>query len=139
MAPSPPSKAKRSPAQLRKALLDDPNTKGIARNLGVSVEHYVSQVVHFATHPAEEPSLYVVEDADLEAAGHPPPDADAMGRYLLQALQVQAATEVSDYRDGATPAVALPQAPAAQAAGRADPGLKAEVERELRSRRGRKG
>jgi len=136
--PTPP-KAKRDPAAIRKALLDDPNTRGIAANLGVAVEDYVAQVVHFALHPDQEPSLYIVQDQDLLAAGQAPPDADAMGTYLLEAIGVHAAVEATEYTAPRKELVSLAQTPAAQAPEKVDERLKEAVDRERLSERGRKG
>lgn len=131
MDSTPKPAASQDPEVLRKKLLSDPNTVQIAKNLGVPLEDYVKQVLHFVLHPNEEPNLYVVEDEALRAAGYEPPDADAMGQYIIDAATVaQAAEPQSGFVDEKKKKlVDLPDARAGAAPQREDPQLKAELDK----------
>ena len=78
---------------LRKKLLADENTAEIARNLGISTEEYVEQVMHFLLSPPQEPWLYVIEDDDLRAEGLEPPDREEMGQFVIEAARSAEAAE----------------------------------------------
>ncbi len=133
-------KPKKTPEAVRQAVLADPNTKAIAEKLGATVEQYVEQVVHFAMNPGAEPSLYVVEDEDLRALGMQPPDADAMGQYLVEAVSVQKAAGATGFEGAKAKKVSLASEkdlPAVDAKD-ADPKLKAELDQAMRGKRGGK-
>lgn len=49
--------------ELREQLLADPHTQQIAASLGVDLETYIDEVLHFATHPDEEPELAYLDDS----------------------------------------------------------------------------
>lgn len=123
--------ASQDPEVLRKKLLSDPNTAQIAKNLGVPLEAYVNQVLHFVLHPNEEPNLYVVEDEALRKMGYEPPDADAMGQYIVEAATVaQAAGPRTEFvEEKKKPLVAMPDARAGEAPRKDDPQLKAELDK----------
>jgi hypothetical protein len=123
--------ASQDPEVLRKKILSDPNTAQIAKNLGVPLEDYVNQVLHFVLNPHEEPNLYVVEDAALRGMGYEPPDADAMGQYIIDAATVaQAAAPQSGFVDEKKKKlVELPDARAGAAPQAEDPQLKAELDK----------
>jgi hypothetical protein len=87
------SQAPQDASAVRKKVLADENTAEIARNLGVSTEEYVDQVVHFLLHAREEPWLYVIEDHDLRAMGLEPPGPEEMGRFVLEAARLAQAAE----------------------------------------------
>lgn len=87
------------PAVLRKKLIDDPTTEQIAKELGVTLEEYVEQVLHFAMNPEAMPDLYLVEDEDLRKMGYQPHTADEIGRYLLEYVAVASATEKTDFSE----------------------------------------
>lgn len=128
----------KDPATLRATLLADPTTKGIAKNLGVPLEDYVEQVLHFAANPQEEPSLYVVEDEDLRQLGYEPPDEEAMGQYLVEAVAVTDAADKTEYTAPKKKLVTLDSAPKAQPTGKTDTRLKSDLEKQLRGKRGGK-
>lgn len=143
-APTKPSKAKpaklpRTVRHVRAKVLEDPNTAKIAKRLGVPLQAYVDQVVHFVMNPKAEPSLYVVEDRDLAALGMPAPREDEMGRYLLEAAQVADAAGATGFSDPKKKLVTLADLPAVQAGGKPDPKLQAQLEKQRRVGRGRKG
>jgi hypothetical protein len=125
---------------LRKRILEDPNTAKIAESLEVPLDEYVKQVVHFVLHPTEEPSLYIVEDADLEAMGTPAPDSEEMGRYILEAVAVAEAADKTEFVEAQKKLVQLPESPApGTGSEQDDPKLKAEADKFRRADSGRQG
>jgi hypothetical protein len=136
--PAAKPKPKKSPEALRKQLMEDPNTKGIAKNLGVSLEDYVNQVLHFVAHPNEEPSLYVVEDADLRGMGLEPPDEAAIGKFVMEAASVASAADATEYTDPKKKLVSIDNLPPVQAIGKTDKKLDEELKKQLRGKRGGK-
>lgn len=87
------SQAPQDAKALRKKVLADENTAEIARNLGISTEEYVDQVMHFLLHPREEPWLYLIEDHSLRTLGLEPPHPEEMGRFVMEAAQLAEAAE----------------------------------------------
>jgi hypothetical protein len=81
----------KDPEVIRKKVLSDPNTEQIAKRLGVPLEDYVNQVVHFVLNPNEDPNVYLVEDEDLRQMGYEPPDPEEMGRFVMNAATEAAA------------------------------------------------
>ncbi|WP_225412815.1 hypothetical protein [Stigmatella hybrida] len=69
-------------AALRAQLRTSPFTPELARELGVSLDEHIDQVVHFVLHPREEPQLAVVETEGLLDEGHRPPREEDMARHL---------------------------------------------------------
>ncbi len=139
MAPPKKSQTEKKLAALTKQVLADPNTARIAEKLGIPLEEYVQQVVYFATHPKAEPNLLVVRDADLRAMGRPPPDENEMGRYLIEAVKMGEATSKTEYSDPEKRLVTMSDLPAGKPDTRkANPRLKAELDRQLRGKRGGK-
>lgn len=131
-------KAPKDPEALRKQLMADPETQGIAKNLGVELKDYVEQVIHFVQHPKDDPQVYVVEDDDLRSVGWEPPDPDAIGKHLLEVVAVSKAADSTEYTDPKKRLVTLDQAPAAQATGKTDEKLQDELKKQLRTKRGGK-
>ena len=123
--------ASQDPEVLRKRILSDPNTAQIAKNLGVPLETYVNQVLHFVLNPNEEPNVYIVEDEALRKMGYQPPDAEAMGRYIVEAATVaQAASPQTGFEDEKKKQlVAMPDARAGATPQAEDPQLKAELDK----------
>jgi hypothetical protein len=144
----PPTKKKKKPIDLEKMkreLMANAETIGIAEQLGIPLEDYVAQVMHFVVNPGAEPQVLVVEDADLKAAGFEVPDAAAMLKFAEDQVKVlEEAGELSGYKKGEKKKVDLGTRRPTKgddevtAAG-AKPELKADVEKELRKDRGRKG
>jgi hypothetical protein len=54
---------------VRAELLADPETKEIAKTLGVDLEAYVDLVLDYAMHPEKEPVLEVADEEELLATG----------------------------------------------------------------------
>lgn len=131
-------KAPKDPEALRKQLMDDPDTRGIAKNLGVELKAYVDQVVHYVMNPKEEPSFYIVEDEDLRAMGLEPPDEDAIGRHIIDALAVSNAAGATEFTDPKKKLVSMDNLPQVQATGKADAKLQEELKKQLRGKRGGK-
>lgn len=76
----------RSPLPLenvRARLLGDPDTRRIAQDVGLELEEYVELVLHYASHPDQEPQLYVAPDEELRAAGYDAPSAEAVSEFFL--------------------------------------------------------
>lgn len=138
MATKKKSAPKKSPEALRKQLMEDPNTKGIAKNLGVTLEEYVKQVLHFVAHPNEEPSLYIVEDEDLRGMGLEPPDEKAIGKFVVEAAKVSAAADSTEYNEPKKQLVSMDNLPAVQATGKTDKKLQEDLKKQLRGKRGGK-
>ncbi|MFY0577335.1 hypothetical protein ACN28S_26140 [Cystobacter fuscus] len=114
-----------SPEALRSRLLKDPNTPKLAEQLGVPLEEYVKQVMHFVQNPHEEPQLLVVGDEDLRAMGHEPPSAEALSRILDEAVALAGLTQTTDFTPAKKPLVSLtsppePPVPTAPAPARTD-------------------
>ena len=130
MAPN----TKLSPEEIRKKVLDDPNTAQIAEKLGVSLDEYVNQVVFFVLNPNAEPSLYVVEDEDLRSMGEKPSTEDEVGQYLMEAIAIAKAanTSTTEYAEAKKKLVEMPDTPAPSAEKPKDPTLEADVNKSRR-------
>jgi|APLak6261678615_1056124.scaffolds.fasta_scaffold08176_2 hypothetical protein len=129
---------KKDPEVLRKELMADPNTKGIAKNLGVDLKEYVDQVIHFVMNPKDEPSLYIVEDEDLKAMGLEPLDEKAVGQYIVEAAKVSAAADSTEYTDPKKKLVSMDNLPPVQATEKTDKKLQDELKKQLSGKRGGK-
>ncbi|MBL8951313.1 MAG: hypothetical protein JNK82_11080 [Myxococcaceae bacterium] len=86
-------------AALRKKVVADPNTKVIADSLKVPFEEYVNQVMHFLAHPAAEPQLQIVPDAELEAKGVKIPKVEEVKAYFDERLAAAQLTTKSKFAD----------------------------------------
>jgi hypothetical protein len=118
--------------------MDDPDTRGIAKNLGVDLKDYVNQVVHYVMNPKEEPTFYIVEDDDLRSMGLEPPDPEAIGRHIIDALAVSNAADSTEYTDTRKKLVSMDNLPQVQASGKTDAKLQEELKKQLRGKRGGK-
>jgi hypothetical protein len=125
-----------TPESIRSQLLADPDSTQLAEQLGVPLEEYVQQVVHFVTNPQEEPQLLLVEDEDLRGQGLEPPDAEAMARHLEEAVALASASDVTEFTPAEMPSFVLseaPQAPSDVAPFKVRPELKSELDAQLRN------
>jgi hypothetical protein len=131
----------KDPQAVRALVLSDPNTAKIAEKLGVPLEDYVREVVHFVLNPKADASLYVVEDDDLRTAGFEPPDADAIGRFITEAAAVSSAADATEWTDprGKKPVDLDGPRGAPEVPDKTDPKLKKDLDRALRAKRGGKG
>ncbi|OJH41578.1 hypothetical protein [Cystobacter ferrugineus] len=68
---------------IRAKLLADPDTRRIARDVGMELEDYVEMVLHYLRNPEQEPQVYVAPDEELRAAGYDPPSSEEVGQFLL--------------------------------------------------------
>ncbi|MBK7857463.1 MAG: hypothetical protein IPJ65_02335 [Archangiaceae bacterium] len=97
---------RKTPEQVRAALLKDPNTSRIAAELKMGLDDYLKLVVHFATTGAE-PRFFVVPDDELKKQGHVPPDLSKMNAWLRGAVATKAAHESTGYSDAKKSLVSL--------------------------------
>lgn len=144
----PAPKKKKKPIdldRLKAELMENTETIGIARELGIPLEEYVGRVLHFVANPDAEPQMLVVEDKDLLAAGFEVPDAKEMLQFAKDQVKVlEEAGEVSAYKksekkkvDLGTRRTTTGDEEVSKAGGNRE--LKEELEKELRKGRGRKG
>lgn len=69
--------------KVRAELLADPDTKRIARSVGMELEAYVEMVLDYIQNPDKQPVLQVASDAELKAAGYDAPTPEEVGKFLL--------------------------------------------------------
>jgi len=72
---------------VRAKLLADPDTRRIARDVGMELEEYVELVLQYLRNPQQEPQLYVAPDEELRAAGYNPPSSEAVGQFFLAGVR----------------------------------------------------
>ena len=128
----------KDPEALREKLMADADTKAIAKNLGVDLKAYVDQVVHYVTNPEEEPTFVVASDEDMRSIGWDPPDADAIGRYLIETAQVQKAAGATEFTEAKKNLVSMDNLPPVKAPEKTDEKLQEELKKQLRGKRGGK-
>lgn len=140
MASKKPTKAKKAtkkgpknPEAMRKQLMEDPDTQGIAQSLGVELEAYVDQVIHYVMNPGEDPELYTVPDDDLRAMGLEPPSQEDIGRHIIEGLS--ASPDRTDYRAPKKKLINTDLPPSAQSHGKTDRKLEEEVRKQIRVKR----
>jgi len=126
----------KSPEELRKKLVDDPNTAKIAEQLKMPYEDFITLVIHYAT-SGEQPQFFIVKDEDLRKFGHEPPDREKMQKYIVDAIGVAVAHQGTAFQSEQKKPVDLAAAQQ-QAAPKADADLKAQLDAELRGKRGGK-
>lgn len=123
-------------ATLRRILQDDPATKGIAKNLGIPLDEYIDQVIHFVNNPEAEPDLYVVPDDELRKMGMEPPDQQAIAEAVMQDAKIAVATAGTEYDAHKKPMVDLAEPIPTETRARR-PDLEAELQAELKKGRGK--
>lgn len=69
--------------KVRAELLADPDTKRIAKSVGMELEAYVELVLDYAQNPDKQPVLQVADDAELRAAGYEPPTPEEVGNFFV--------------------------------------------------------
>lgn len=101
------------PAVIKKRVLEEPATAKIADELGISVDEYADQVVHFLMNPDAEPDLAVMSDADLARDdGYVPPRIEAVEGYVKELIAIQDVAENrTEFTHGKKARVALNPAP----------------------------
>ena len=144
----PPTKKKKKPVDLEKMkreLMANTETIGIAKELGIPLEDYVAQVMHFIVNPDAEPQMLLVEDKDLKANGFEVPDPKEILKFAEDQVKVlEEAGEITGYNkakrkkiDLGTRRVTEGDEEVSRVEGK--PELKAAVDKELKKGRGRKG
>lgn len=78
-----PPKLKKPIEKIRAELLQDPDTKRIAKAVGLELEPYVEMVLDYLQNPDKEPVLKVASDEELRAAGYEPPTTEEIGQFFL--------------------------------------------------------
>lgn len=129
----------REPNAIRRALLEDPNTAGIAKSLGVSLEDYIEQVIRFAMNPKAEPIVSVLKPEIIREKGGVVPDGEAMGKYLVEAVAVAKVAHTTEFADPKAEKVELSGKDTAQPTDKTDAELKAQIDKQLRANRPSKG
>jgi hypothetical protein len=132
-----PKTIARTPEAIRTALLADPNVAELAKTIGVSIDDYIEQVIHFAMNPGADPQLGVLTAEGFAEAGLPPPPTDdQIGRYLIDALQVHNATNGSEFSEARQEVVDLGKNPKdSEPIEKTDEKLKEALQKELLSKR----
>jgi hypothetical protein len=132
-------KPPKSPLEIRKKVLADPNTAQIAEKLGVPLEEYVEGVVHFAMNPQELPEYVGVTDEVLKekfGLGPTPKDAEIIAIFDRE-VEYATVAEKTDYRDPKQKLVELPEAPSAETRTE-DAKLKEDLQKQLLGKKGGK-
>jgi hypothetical protein len=144
----PPTKKKKKPVDLEKLkreLMQNTETIGIAKELGIPLEDYVAQVMHFIVNPDAEPQMLLVEDQDLKANGFEVPDPKEILKFAEGQVKVlEEAGEITGYNKTTKKKVDLGTRRTTEGdeeVSRVEPRaeLKAAVDKELKKGRGRKG
>lgn len=116
-------------------LLEDPNTEKLAESLEISLEDYISLVVHFVT-TGQEPQLHVVKREELERHGLSTVSPESINTYIDGLVKAQEAAGVTGFAEAKKSLVA--SAELAQPDLKANPALQAELQKSLRGNRGGK-
>lgn len=133
------STSKKDPEAVRQKVLADPNTAVIAESLGIELEDYADQVVHYVMNPAQPAAMVTMSDADIASVGLTPVDGKALLKHLAESAAVLG--DRSQFISAQRPKVALDQVRVGEGVDVAgvDPKLKADLAEELRRNRDKKG
>jgi hypothetical protein len=82
-APRPKRGLKRPVEVVRAELLKDPDTKRIAKAVGMELEPYVELVLQYAQDKDKEPEVHVVSDEELKKNGFNVVTAEEAGKMLV--------------------------------------------------------
>lgn len=77
-----PKKPRRPIEEVRAELMKSEETQQLAKTLGLSLEDYVEKVLSYYKDPNKEPTLYVLSEEQIRAAGVEPPTEKAMTEWL---------------------------------------------------------
>jgi hypothetical protein len=144
----PPSKKKKKPIDLEKLkreLMENTETIGIAKELGIPLEDYVAQVMHFIVNPDAEPQMLVVDDDDLKANGFEVPQAEDILKFAEDQVKVlEEAGEITGYNKAKKKKIDLgtrrfTEGDEEVSTAAPKPELQKAIDKELRKGRGRKG
>ena len=83
--------------KVRAELLADPDTKRIAKSVGMELEAYVELVLDYAQNPDKQPVLHVAEDTELRAAGYEPPSPEEVGQFFVAGAKGELGLEGPDF------------------------------------------
>jgi len=72
-----------TPEEIRAKVLEDPDSKRIAKAVGLELAAYADMVVDYAMNPDKEPQLQIASDEELRNAGYNPPSAEDVGKFFL--------------------------------------------------------
>jgi DNA-directed RNA polymerase specialized sigma subunit len=105
MSQNTPKKGLTRPIEVVRAeLLNDPDTKRIAKTVGMELAEYVELVLEYAQDKDKEPVLKVVSDEELHAAGFKTMTNDDAAKLLLKVAKgemgVNEEREKSEFEDG---------------------------------------
>jgi len=131
--PKPP-KPKLTADEVRKIVLDDPNTAKIVEQLGITAEELAEDVAYYATNPGVTPDYQVISDKGLlEKYGIVAPKEQDIVNTFNKELEIHTISEKTDYRDPKEKLVAMPDAPEGKVSDEkpADPKLQAELKKKL--------
>lgn len=131
-------KIARTPEAIRAALLADPNTAAVAETIGVDVDAYIEQIIHFAMNPSAEPNVGIMTVEEMKAQGITPPASDAeIGQYLIDLASVtKASGNSNEFADQKEQIVALGKTSNdPQPVETTDQKLKEELDKQLRAKR----
>jgi hypothetical protein len=135
-----PQKPEKSPLEIRKKVLADPNTAKLAEKLGVPLEEYVEGVVHFAMNPGELPEYVVVSDETLKEQFGLGPSAKAaeITKLFETSLEMATLTDTTDYSAPKAKPVQLASDGGSQApVGKQDEALKDDLKKQLLGKKGK--
>lgn len=92
---------------VRAELLNDADTKRIAKAVGMELAEYVELVLKYAQDKDKEPVLAIVSDEELQANGFKTPSNDDVAKLLVTAakgeLGVNQEFEKSEFSDEKSP------------------------------------
>jgi hypothetical protein len=92
---------------VRAELLKDPDTKRIAKAVGMELEAYVELVLEYAQDKDKQPVLQVVSDEELRANGFNAPSSEDVAKVLISAVKGEPGAnkefEKSDFKASTTP------------------------------------
>ncbi len=82
---------------VRAELLKDPDTKRIAKAVGMELEAYVELVLQYAQDKDKEPELAVVSDEELRRNGFNPLSAEEAADILIKGMKGELPGSVPDF------------------------------------------
>jgi hypothetical protein len=78
-----PQKLKKPVEKIRAELLEDADTRRIAKAVGMELEAYVEMVLDYLQNPDKQPVLKVASDEELRAAGYEAPTPEEVGQFFV--------------------------------------------------------
>ncbi len=96
---------------VRAELLKDPDTKRIAKAVGMELEAYVELVLQYAQDKDKEPVLNVVEDEELKAKGFPVVSQEEAANLLIAAAKGELGGPTQEFEKSEFQAAKGPKGP----------------------------